>query len=89
MPRHQVDLRKLRPAWLRWLLALAVVIPIVLLAWQSFRDDPIPEDTFAPFVPYVGGVVLAILALGVGLRLYGWWRERARIKPGRDGRASG
>jgi CHASE2 domain-containing sensor protein len=89
MSRHQFDFRKLQPAWLRWLLALAVVVPIVLLAWQSFRNDPIPEDTFAPFVPYVGAVVLAILALGVGLRLYGWWRERARTKPGRDRRASG
>lgn len=77
MPRHQVDFRQLRPVWLRYLLALAVVVPIVLLAWQSFRNDPIPDGAFAPFVPYVGGVVLAVLALGIGLRLYGWWRERA------------
>ena len=54
MPRHQVDFRK-----------LAVVIPIVLPAWQSFRHDSIPKERFAPSVPYVGGV-LTILALGIG-----------------------
>jgi hypothetical protein len=78
--RHQVDFRKLRPAWLRYLLAVAVVIPIVLLAWQSFRADPIPEERFAPFVPYVGGFVLAVLALAVGLLLYGYWRRRSHMR---------
>ena len=80
MPRRQIDFRKLQPAWLRYLLALAVVVPIVLLAWQSFRADPIPEGRIAPFIPYVGGVVLTVLAVGIGLRLYGFLRERADRK---------
>jgi hypothetical protein len=78
MPRHKVDFRTVRPLWLRYLLAIAVVVPIVLLAWQSFRLDPIQDGRVAPFIPYIGGFVIAVLALGIALRLYGYWRERAR-----------
>lgn len=53
-------------------------MPIVLLAWASFRDDPIPESRFAPYVPFVGWFVIAVLVLAVGLRLYGAWRMRRR-----------
>ncbi|WP_172330704.1 hypothetical protein [Mangrovicoccus sp. HB161399] len=73
--RHKVELRNIRPAWVRYLLAASVVAAIVWIAVPG-GEGPLTDEDMAPFVPWIGGVTLAVL----GFALWAVRRGRQRRK---------
>lgn len=69
--RHKVDLRQIRSPWLRYGIAVAVVLFVVGIAWLAWRDDPLVRSDVAWLVPWLGWGLIAILAVAVLLRLIG------------------
>lgn len=68
--RHRVDLRQL-PPFPRYALAIAVVIFVFGLVVQVGGGDRFSAEDVAPFVPWVGGAVIFLVALALLLRLRG------------------
>ena len=77
-PRRRVDLRLLPPV-ARTALALLVIAAVVLAAWWTGRDDPVPPFITDVLVPLLGWLWLALAAVA----LVSWWRRRR--KGARDG----
>lgn len=69
--RHKVDLRQIRSPVLRYGILLVVAAVVVGAAlWTGGRR--VSDETVAWFTPYVGGAVIAVVALALWLR----WRGR-------------
>lgn len=68
--RHRVDLRQL-PPFPRYAIAIAVVVFALGLAVRLGRDRGITDEVVAPFIPYVGGAVIFLVALAIWLQLKG------------------
>lgn len=57
--RQPIDLRRL-PAPARYAIALAVVIPVALLAWHVGKDQPPPEFLTKDIIPFLAWCYIAI-----------------------------
>lgn len=68
--RHRVDLRQL-PPFPRYAIAIAVLVFVLGLAVRFGGGDRYTSEDVAPFVPYVGGAVIFLVALAIWLQLKG------------------
>jgi hypothetical protein len=73
LSRREANLSHL-PNWLQHLIALAVVIPIAIIAWIVGRDQPVPTWIEDYLIPALGWLGLILIAIVVG----DWLRRRAR-----------
>lgn len=69
--RHKVDLRNIRSPWLRYGIAVAVVVVVVGVANFMWRENPLEPSDIEWLVPWLGWGVIAILALGLALQFFG------------------
>ena len=68
--RHRIDLRQL-PPFPRYAIAVAVVIFVFGLVVRVGGGDRVSAAEVAPFIPWVGGGVILVVALAVVLILRG------------------
>lgn len=68
--RHRVDLRQL-PPFPRYVLAIGVVISVLGFVAYIGGGDHYSSEDVAPFVPWVGGGVIVLVAVAVVLVLKG------------------
>ncbi|UIP07855.1 hypothetical protein LY632_05495 [Erythrobacter sp. SDW2] len=66
--RHRIDLRQL-PPFPRYAIAVAVVIFVFGLVVRVGGGDRVSSEDVAPFIPWVGGGVILIVAVAVVLIL--------------------
>ena len=68
--RHRVDLSQL-PAGPRYAIALLVLVFVLILAVALGGDSGITNETVEPYVPYIGGAVILLVAVSLYLRARG------------------
>lgn len=70
--RHRVDFRQIKSPILRYGLALLVVAGVVGAAvWSWHGVQPVTDAAALPWIPWLGGGVLGVVALGLILQWIG------------------
>jgi hypothetical protein len=62
--RHRVDLKQIQNPILRWGIPIAVLVFIVGVAIRFGRGQVVDDAMVAPWIPYIGGLVVLIGLIG-------------------------
>jgi hypothetical protein len=68
MPKQSFDLHRL-PAWLQYLISLAVVVAVVAVAWWSSGGRAAPAWITDYLIPLLGWALIALLAYAIIRRI--------------------
>jgi len=81
--RQSFDLRRLPSPW-KYIVALAVIAPIVWLAWHVGKDRPPPYWLVHWLIPFLAWCYIALGAWWLVRRVVRWFRRKPAGPPGSD-----